>query len=198
MLIKKRLFATLGFTTLLLSACSSMPSNTLNFSVPLPMNTTFNTANQKATVDVVTKDGRAQSEVSAYTYNGTNLKLAAKPEVVNLFQQIMQQNLNSKGFHLGTANNATANVLVIVKEFYAKVEEGNLRHKITSRAQLEIHVQGAKGNFTKELGSNRTDEGAFGVDNQDVQKALTAVLKEVTSALYQDQEIGNAISQYSN
>ena len=38
----------------------------------------------------------------------------------------MQQNLVSKGFRIGQANNANAGVTVDVKEFNAKVEQGNL------------------------------------------------------------------------
>ena len=45
----------------------------------------------------------------------------------------MQQNLVSKGFRIGQANNANAGVTVDVKEFNAKVEQGNLRYTLNSK-----------------------------------------------------------------
>ncbi|EIJ71792.1 YajG family lipoprotein [Pasteurella bettyae] len=188
--------AAIVVTTIFLSACQA-PSHTLTFTPQAPTST-LNVSNQHAIVNVVTKDGRSQKEVSSYTKNGALFPLSAQPTVEALFQQVMQQNLNSKGFRLSEANSANTTVLVTVKDFYAKVEEGNLRHKISSKIQLEVHVQGAKGNFTKNMGASRTDEGALTVGNDDIQKSLSAALKDVVSAIYNDQEIGNAIRQYSN
>ncbi|MDG2917478.1 YajG family lipoprotein [Bisgaard Taxon 10/6] len=184
-------------SSLFLAACTA-PSNTLTFNPTAPTaSTAFNTGNQKAIVSVVTKDERRQAEISAYTHEGQLHKLSSSPDVTALFQQIIQQDLNAKGFRLSNTQ-ANTNLLVTVKEFYAKVDEGTIRHKITSRIQLEIHVQGAKGNYTKNMGSSRVDEGALGVNNQDIQKSLDATLKEVVKALYNDQEIANAIRQYAN
>lgn len=183
--------------SLFLAACTA-PGNTLTFNPTAPTaSTAFNTANQKAIISVVTKDERRQPEISAYTREGQLHKLSSSPNVTDLFQQIIQQDFNAKGFRLSN-NGANTNILVTVKEFYAKVEEGTIRHKITSRIQLEIHVQGVKGNYTKNMGSSRVDEGAFGVNNQDIQQSLDATLKEVVNALYNDQDIANAIRRYAN
>ncbi|MCK3657775.1 hypothetical protein A4G18_03385 [Pasteurellaceae bacterium Pebbles2] len=198
MKLKKFSLATLFVATALLAGCAGKPSNTLSFNPQAPTATAaFNTLNQKAIVNVVTKDGRQQPEISAYTVDGSLFKLSSSPDVAQLFQQIVSQDLNSKGFRLAN-NGANTNVLVTVKEFYAKVDEGNIRHKISSKVQLEVHVQGVKGNFTKNIGSSRVDEGALGVNNDDIQKSLTAALKDVVSALYKDQEIAGAINQYAN
>ncbi|WP_439243698.1 YajG family lipoprotein [Lonepinella sp. BR2474] len=195
-LIKKFSWGAFALGALLLAGCSSTPSNTLTFNPQSPTATTaFNTQNQKAIVNVVSKDGRSQTEVSSYTLNSALFKLYSSPAVEKLFQQVVQQDLNAKGFRLAT-NGVNTNVLVTVKEFYAKVEEGNIRHKITSRVQLEVHVQGIKGNFTKNFGASRIDEGALGVNNNDIQKSLDATLKDVVSALYKDTEIAGAISRY--
>ncbi|QIM69702.1 MULTISPECIES: YajG family lipoprotein [Basfia] len=188
--------AALTVASVLLAACQA-PSSVLTFAPHAP-NTTLNVSNQNAVVAVVTKDERSQKQVSSYVRDGALFPLTASPEVDTIFQQVMQQNLNSKGFRLGSANAANTHMLVSVKDFYAKVEEGNLRHKINSKIQLQIHVQGVKGNFTKSIGTTRTDEGAFTVSNEDIQKALDAALKDVVNGIYADQDIGNAIRQYSN
>ncbi|MGQ0286547.1 YajG family lipoprotein [Pasteurellaceae bacterium 22721_9_1] len=185
-------------SSVLLAACADKPSNTLHFSPASPTATVaFNTMNQKAIVNVVTKDERAQPEISSYTSSGSLLKLSASPEVAKLFQQVVQQDLNAKGFRLASAE-ANTQLLVRVKEFYAQVDEGNLRHKISSRVQLEIHVQGVKGNFTKNIGASRVDEGVLGVNNLDIQKSLTLTLQDVVRGLHKDREIADAIYRYSN
>lgn len=181
--------------TLFLAACQA-PSNTLTFTPQAPT-ASFNTQNQNAIVSVFTKDERAQSEISSYVRKSENLKLYAAPHVDQLFQQVFQQDLNSKGFRLTNAN-ANTNVFVSVKEFYAKVDQGDLRHNINARIQLQIHVQGLRGTFTKNLGATRTQEGAFNAGNDDIKKVLDLALKDVVSAVYADQEIANAIRQGVN
>ena len=183
--------------TLFIAACQSTPSHTLTFTPPAS-NAIFNTANQAAVVNVTTRDARSQSEISSYVRDGQLFKLSASPDVTALFQQIVQQDLNSKGFRVGAPSASNTNVIVSVKDFYAKVDQGNLRYKIYAKIQVEINVQGAKGNFSKNIGSTRTTEGAFNANNDEIQNVLTATFNEVVKAIYADQEISSAIRQYSN
>lgn len=183
--------------TLFIAACQSTPSHTLTFTPPAS-NAIFNTANQAAVVNVTTRDARSQSEISSYVRDGQLFKLSASPDVTALFQQIVQQDLNSKGFRVGAPSASNTNVIVNVKDFYAKVDQGNLRYKIDAKIQVEINVQGAKGNFSKNIGSTRTTEGAFNANNDEIQNVLTATFNEVVKAIYANQEISSAIRQYSN
>ena len=183
--------------TLFIAACQSTPSHTLTFTPPAS-NAIFNTANQAAVVNVTTRDVRSQSEISSYVRDGQLFKLSASPDVTALFQQIVQQDLNSKGFRVGVPSASNTNLIVNVKDFYAKVDQGNLRYKIDAKIQVEINVQGAKGNFSKNIGSTRTTEGAFNANNDEIQNVLTATFNEVVKAIYADQEISSAIRQYSN
>lgn len=188
-------FPLLASTVLFLSACST-PSHTLFFTPSSPITgTSFNTMNQKAIVNVLTQDMRIKSEVSSYTSNGSLVKLSASPRVDQIFQQVMLQNLNAKGFRLANQGSNTK-VILSIKDFYANVEEGNLRHKISSKIQLEVQVIGSKGAFTKNIGASRMDEGVLGVNNQDIQKSLDLTLKDVVSSLYKDREIAEAIHRY--
>lgn len=176
-----------------LAGCQSQ-SNTLTFTTPSPT-AMFNTNNQTALVNVITQDQRASAEVASYTDGGNVTRLTAVPDVAQLFQQAMQQNLNSKGFSVvqGAGN---ANVVVNVRKFFANVEQGNLRYKINANINIEVVVQGAKGNFTKNFNTSRSYEGAFGADNQNIQKVLSQAYNDVIQAIYNDNEIGNAIHQY--
>ena len=103
--------------------------------------------NQSAVVTVNTRDSRPQQEIATYTKSGELIKLNASPSVTQLFQQVMQQNLVSKGFRIGQANNANAGVTVDVKEFNAKVEQGNLRYTLNSKIQAVVYVQGPRGQY---------------------------------------------------
>ncbi|MDO4430174.1 MAG: YajG family lipoprotein [Lonepinella koalarum] len=184
-------------TTFFLTACQA-PSNTLTFTPQAPT-MGFNTQNQSAIVSVFTKDERVQPEVSSYVRKAEVFKLNANPSVDQLFQQVFQQDLNSKGFRLTHGNNnANSSVFVSVKEFYAKVDQGDLRYNINARIQLQVHVQNAKGTFTKNLGASRNQEGAFNAGNDEIKKVLDLAFKDVVSAVYADQEIANAIRQGAN
>lgn len=195
-LFNKAIFAVLAASSLLLTACQT-PSNTLTFTPQAP--STFTSSSQRAvTVNVMGKDMRSQPEISSYIRDNALFKLSASPTVDALFQQVVQQDLNSKGFHIGAPSASNTNVIVNVKDFYAKVDQGNLRYKISAKIQLEINVQGGRGNFTKNLGATRTTEGAFTASNDEIKKVLDEVFKDTVTAIYADQEVANAIRQYAN
>lgn len=189
---KTTLIALLGAAVL--AGCQSPANNTLTFTTPAPTGA-FNTQNQTALVNVATQDLRPSAEVASYTRSGNVQRLNAVPAVSQLFQQAMQQNLNSKGFTLvqGAGN---ANVLVSVKKFFADVEQGNLRYKVTANVNVDIAVQGTKGNFTKNFATSRSYEGAFGANNEEIHKVLAAAYADTIQSIYNDNEIGNAIHQY--
>ena len=130
----------------LLTGCQSEP-NTLSFTPATPQ-ATMN-VNQSAVVFVSTRDMRQAPEISSYVADGKVVKLSASPSVTELFQQVEQQNLISKGFRIGMANNSNAAVTVDVQEFIAKVNQGNLRYDIDSKIQLAIQFRGAVVNLPK-------------------------------------------------
>lgn len=192
-LSKKSLLLLSGLSVAVLSGCQN-PSNTISFSTPSPT-AMFNTNNQTALVNVMTVDQRQSAEVSSYTQNGQLFRLNASPEVTYLFQQAMQQNLNSKGFTIvqGAGN---ANVTVAIRQFYAHVEQGNLRYKISANVGVEVRVQGTRGQFSKNFNTQRGYEGAFGANNNEIQKVLGQAYSDAVQAIYNDNEIGNAIHQF--
>lgn len=200
MLIRTKPFvlAAMLSATLALTACqTSTPNQVLAFSVPAS-NGQFNLANQsQALVNVVVQDARPQPEVSSYVAQEKIVKLTASPTVSQLFQQIFLQDLNAKGFHISQASQANINVIIRINDFYANVEQGNLRHKISSKIRLEIQVQGRSGTFSKNMSASRSQEGAFSAKNDEIQQLLTETLTELSNNIYQDQEISQAINQYS-
>ena len=178
-----------------LTGCQSEP-NTLSFTPATPQ-ATMN-VNQSAVVFVSIRDMRQAPEISSYVADGKVVKLSASPSVTELFQQVEQQNLISKGFRIGMANNSNAAVTVDVQEFIAKVNQGNLRYDIDSKIQLAIHVQGRRGQFTKNINATQSHSGAFSARNAEIQKVLGETFNEVVQSIYKDQEITNAINQYAN
>lgn len=190
---KKSLLALTILGSAVLAGCQSQ-SNTVTFVTPAPTSA-FNTQNQTAMVNVFTQDLRPSAEVASYTVAGNVQRLTAVPDVSVLLQQAMQQNLNSKGFTVvqGAGN---ANVVVNVRKFFANVEQGNLRYKVTANINVEVQVQGARGNFTKNFSTARSYEGAFNADNQNISKVLNQAYTEIIQSLYNDNEIGQAIHQY--
>lgn len=190
---RKSLFVLTLLGTSILSGCQSQ-SNTITFTTPVPT-PMFNMQNQTAMVSIVTQDLRPSAEVAQYTLAGNVQRLTAVPDVNLLFQQAMQQNLHSKGFNIvqGAGN---ANVVMNIRQFFATVEQGNLRHKVTANIALEVQVQGAKGLFTKNFGTSRSYEGAFGADQENISKVLNQAYTEIIQSLYNDNELAQAIHQY--
>lgn len=174
----------------LLAGCQTAP-NTITFSTPSPT-AVFNTHNQTALVNVMTQDLRPSKTVASYTRMGKLQPLTVVPEVAQLFQQVMQQNLNSKGFPVvqGAAN---ANVVVNIKQFSADVEQGNLRYKVTANVNVEVVVQGARGTVSKNFTTSRAYEGAFGANHDEIQKVLGEAYSAAVLAIYHDNEISQAI-----
>lgn len=190
---KKAFFAVTTLTAAVLAGCTNQ-SNVLTFTAPAT-NSTFNTNNQTAAVSVTTQDLRPSREVATYTKRGEIIRLTSSPDVTSLFQQAVQQDLNAKGFQIinGAAN---ANITVSIKKFFATVEQGNLMHKSTAEVSVDVAVQGAKGNFNKVFNATRGYEGALGADNNDIQKILNQAYQDVVQAIYNDNEVANAIHQY--
>ncbi len=110
----------------------------------------------------------------------------------------MQQNLVSKGFRIGQANNANAGVTVEVKEFNTHVDQGNLRYTLNSKIQAVVYVQGPRGQYNKTFNATRSQSGAFNASNDEIQKVLGETFKDIVNNIYQDQEVTNAINQYTN
>ena len=193
--MKTLILGSILLSNALLSGCQS-ESNTLRFTPAAPQ-ASMN-VNQSAVVYVTTRDMRQVPEISSYVADGKLVKLSATPSVTELFQQVAQQDLVSKGFRIGMANNSNAAVTVDVQEFFAKVNQGNLRYDIDSKIQLAIHVQGMKGQFSKNINATRNYSGAFSARNAEIQKVLGETLNEVVQSIYKDQEITQAITQYAN
>lgn len=184
----------LASVTLFLAGCQAQ-SNTLTFTPPAP--TASMNVNQTAVVYVMTKDSRTTQDIASYTKRGELIKLNASPSVTQLFQQVMQQNLVSKGFRIGQANNSNAGVTVDIREFGTQVEQGNIRYKLNSKIQAVVYVQGSKGTYNKTFNATRSQEGALTADNDEIQKVLGQTFNDIVTSIYQDQEVANAINQYT-
>ncbi|OOF59503.1 YajG family lipoprotein [Rodentibacter myodis] len=192
--IKTSTVAGIIAATLFLAGCQTQ-SNTLTFTPPAP--TASMNVNQTAVVYVTANDMRTQPEISSYVKNGELIKLNVSPSVTQLLQQVMQQNLVSKGFRIGQTNNSNAGVTVQIKDFFTNVEQGNLRYNLTGKIQVNVVVQGASGSYNKVFNATRSQSGVFGADNDEIQKVMDETFKDIVNNIYQDQEVAQAVNQYS-
>ncbi|OOF55156.1 hypothetical protein BKK56_06870 [Rodentibacter genomosp. 2] len=192
--IKTLLFTGLTVATMFLAGCQTQ-SNTLTFTPPVP-SASMN-VNQSAVVYVTTSDSRSKQDVASYVKNGELVKLNASPDVTQLFQQVMQQNLVSKGFRIGQVNNSNAGVTIEIKDFFTQVDQGNLRYNLNSKIRVTVHVQGTGGRYNKDFNVSRSQSGAFNADNDEIQKVLGETFKDIVNNIYQDQEVSTAINQYT-
>ncbi|TNH04140.1 hypothetical protein FHQ26_06465 [Testudinibacter sp. TR-2022] len=180
----------------LLTGCQTQSNNVLTFTPPAPT-AQFNTANQRVVVNVVSQDQRNTATIASYTESGSMKHLTSSPEVSQLFQQVVQQGLNSKGFRIASGVNSNSNIVVRITDFNAQVTEGNLKYKIDSKVNMVVEVQGAKGTFSKSFGATNSQEGVFGVNNEGIQKIINKSFQDVVTKFYNDNEISNALLSLS-
>ena len=192
--IKTCFIVSLTAITLLLAGCQT-PSNNLTFTPPAP--TASMNIYQTAIVNVNAVDSRQRIEIADYVRAGELIKLTASPTLTELFQQVMQQNLISKGFRISQVQNANSRVTVDIKEFYTQVDQGNLRYRLTTKIKVNVSVQGVKGQYNKTFNSSDSQSGVFNAGNDEIQKVQTRTFNEIVKNIYQDQEIATAINQYA-
>ncbi|MFC0323471.1 YajG family lipoprotein [Gallibacterium melopsittaci] len=193
--LKRLSFASILLASFALAGCQT-PPNTITFTPPAAVGP-FNSQNQMSNVSVNSRDLRANQAVSQYTNNGQLFPVYAQPSVAELFQQSMQQDLNSKGFRV-LPSNAPTNVTVNIKQFYANVNQGNVRYKVDATVQLTIQVQSAKGEYSKNVETRRSQEGAFTAKTEEIQKVLGQAFDDAIKEIHQDQEVSNAINRLSH
>lgn len=187
---------TIGFV--LVTGCTNQPSSTLHFT-PLSPTSQFDTKNQKSVINVVVNDLRNTNEIARYTKDSSLIKLSSTPTVNMLFDQIIKQNFNAKGFQItNDPNIANVSIIANISDFYAKIGQGNLRYNIKTNIQLEIKAQSSIGEFTKKFSSTRSQDGAFNAGNDEIQKILSESLSDITKDIYNDNDIPNAINKYTN
>lgn len=192
--IKTCFIVSLTAMTLLLAGCQT-PSNNLTFTPPAP--TASMNIYQTAIVNVNAVDSRQRIEIADYVRSGELIKLTASPTLTELFQQVMQQNLISKGFRISQVQNANSRVTVDIKEFYTQVDQGNLRYRLTTKIKVNVSVQGVKGQYNKTFNASDSQSGVFNAGNDEIQKVQTRTFNEIVKNIYQDQEIATAINQYA-
>ncbi|OBW94110.1 hypothetical protein QV08_02415 [Gallibacterium salpingitidis] len=193
--LKRLSLASVLLASFALAGCQNQP-NTITFTPPAAVGP-FNAQNQTASVSVAARDLRANQSISQYVNNGQLYPIYAQPSVAELFQQSLQQDLNSKGFRI-LPGNAPTNVTVNVKQFYANVNQGNVRYKVDASVQLTIQVQSAKGEYSKNIETRRSQEGAFNAKTEEIQKVLGQAFDDAVKELHQDQEVSNAILRLSH
>ena len=192
--IKTCFIVSLTAMTLLLAGCQT-PSNNLTFTPPAP--TASMNIYQTVIVNVNAVDSRQRIEIADYVRSGELIKLTASPTLTELFQQVMQQNLISKGFRISQVQNANSRVTVDIKEFYTQVDQGNLRYRLTTKIKVNVSVQGVKGQYNKTFNASDSQSGVFNAGNDEIQKVQTRTFNEIVKNIYQDQEIATAINQYA-
>ena len=191
--IKTCFIVSLTAMTLLLAGCQTS-SNNLTFTPPAP--TASMNIYQTAIVNVNAVDSRQRIEIADYVRSGELIKLTASPTLTELFQQVMQQNLISKGFRISQVQNANSRVTVDIKEFYTQVDQGNLRYRLTTKIKVNVSVQGVKGQYNKTFNASDSQSGVFNAGNDEIQKVQTRTFNEIVKNIYQDQEIATAMNQY--
>ncbi|KAB7702385.1 hypothetical protein GBN26_04375 [Plesiomonas shigelloides] len=178
-----------------LAGCVSQPSNTVAVNPPIALPHQDPTL-MGATIAISSSDQRPKPYVAMVRRGeGKPEPLYASRDLRFLMQEVLEKQMQKRGYMLGTTGQATLEIIPI--EIYADVTEGNLRHNITTKAKIRVITRTPKGEMVKEYRATYNVQGPLGAKNEDISKALNEVLKSVISDMAQDDSINTYIRQNS-
>lgn len=176
----------------ILTGCASGDS-TLNIApkVVLPQK---DPALMAITISINGADQRQDVALAKVNRDGKLVALTASRDVRFLLQEALERQMISRGYMV--SGDGLVGLQIIVNYLHAEVQEGNLRHNITTKADVSIIAQGRNGSQqTKNYRSTYNVQGPFSATNEKISDAVNAVLSDVIADMSQDTSISSFIKQ---
>ncbi|MGL5759137.1 YajG family lipoprotein [Plesiomonas sp.] len=190
-MLKKVILPLIAVATL--AGCINQPTNSIavNPQITLPQQ---DPTLMGATISVSSSDQRPQPYLAMVRRSeGKPEPLYASRDIRFLLQETLEKQMQKRGYMLG--DNGKASLQIIPVEVYADVQEGNLRHNITTKAKVKVITRTSKGEMIKEFRASYTVQGPLGAKNEDISKAINEVLTSVITDMAQDDSINTYIRQ---
>ena len=146
------------------------------------------------TVSINGADQRQDQALAKVNRDNQLVTLTASRDLRFLLQEVLEKQMSARGYMIGP--NGAANLQIIVNQLYADVSEGNLRYKISTKADIAIIATAANGNkMTKNYRASYNVEGALQATNSKIANAVNNVLTDTIADMSQDTAIHQFIKQ---
>ena len=146
------------------------------------------------TVSINGADQRQDQALAKVNRDNQLVTLTASRDLRFLLQEVLEKQMAARGYMIGP--NGAANLQIIVNQLFADVSEGNLRYKISTKADIAIIATAANGNkMTKNYRASYNVEGALQASNDKIANAVNNVLTDTIADMSQDTAIHQFIKQ---
>ncbi len=146
------------------------------------------------TVSINGADQRQDQALAKVNRDNQLVTLTASRDLRFLLQEVLEKQMAARGYMIGP--NGAANLQIIVNQLFADVSEGNLRYKISTKADIAIIATAANGNkMTKNYRASYNVEGALQASNDKIANAVNSVLTDTIADMSQDTAIHQFIKQ---
>lgn len=146
------------------------------------------------TVSINGADQRQDQALAKVNRDNQLVTLTASRDLRFLLQEVLEKQMAARGYMIGP--NGAANLQIIVNQLFADVSEGNLRYKISTKADIAIIATAANGNkMTKNYLASYNVEGALQASNDKIANAVNNVLTDTIADMSQDTAIHQFIKQ---
>ncbi len=187
----KKIFAPL-MALVMLAGCASQ-SNTLEVSpqIALPQQ---DPSLMGITISINGADQRADQALAKINRNNQLVTLTASRDLRFLLQEVLEKQMTARGYMIGP--NGPVDLQIIVNNLFADVSQGNVRYKISTKADITITATAKNGNkMNKQYRSNYSVEGAFQASNADITNAVNTTLTDTIAEMAQDTSVHDFIKQ---
>jgi len=191
-MLKKFFFPVLA--ALMLAGCATS-TTTLNVTpkVTLPQ---ADPSLRPATISINGADQRTDQALAKVNRDGQLVVLTPSRDLRFLLQEVLEKQMGARGYMIGP--DGDVDLQIVVNNLYADVQQGNLRHNITTKADISIIAQAKNGNKqVKNYRSTYNVEGAFTATNDKITSAVNTVLSDVIADMAQDVSVSSFIKQNS-
>lgn len=187
----KKIFVPL-MALVMLAGCATQ-SNTLEVSpqIALPQQ---DPSLMGITVSINGADQRADQALAKLNRNNQLVTLTASRDLRFLLQEVLEKQMTARGYMIGP--NGPVDLQIIVNTLFADVSQGNVRYKISTKADITITAVAKNGNrMNKQYRSTYNVEGAFQASNTDIANAVNTTLTDTIAEMAQDTSVHDFIKQ---
>lgn len=139
-------------------------------------------------------DQRKDQALAKVNRDAQLVTLTASRDLRFLLQEVLEKQMTARGYMIGP--DGMVNLQVIVNQLYADVTQGNLRHTISTKADIAIVATAKNGNkMTKNYRASYSVEGALQASNKDIANSVNNVLTDTIADMAQDTAIHEFIKQ---
>lgn len=187
-MFKKIIFPVLAL--LMLAGCAAK-NNTLNITPNIVLPSQDPTL-QGITISINGADQRQDQALAKVNREGQLISLTPSRDLRFLLQESLEKQMIARGYMIGA--DGSVDLQIVINNLFADVQEGNLRHNITTKADISILATAKNGN--KQVKSYRSIynvQGAFTATNAKITEAVNITLADVISEMAQDTSISTFI-----